>query len=305
MHSSRWVGAILAVAAGCASTGMLSSGATRPADARPAMVEAATGQPGGARFWYDSRLPLGHPPADSLLNANGSPRITDASRYERFWRDLAPSLAEWSADPRLRINPNFAAALMAKESGFDPLATSAVPANGIAQMTHIADLDLQIITREAPAFRWMSDEVRRWPRVAAVHDSAARKSRTDSLLARGTVGARTEYLFDPLLAQRASLFWLRILGTIWTEDEWPGQYGPLARGKLAKGSTLDEADLLALVTVSYNQGHPYVADLVKRYGRDWTKHLNAEASDYLERITRYTEIFQRAQGRDSRRSARP
>jgi len=250
--------------------------------------------PAGPRFWYDPRLPLGRPAAESLLNDNGSPRITDAAHFERFWRDLAPALVEWSADPRLRINPNFAAALMAKESGYDPRATSGVPANGIAQITHIADLDLQIISREAPAFRWMYDEVRRWPRAAAVHDSAARKSRTDSLLARGSLGPRSEYLFDPRLAQRAALFWLRILGTIWTEDEWPGQHGALARARLAKGGALDERDLLALVTVSYNQGHPYVADLVQRHGRDWTKHLNAESADYLERITRYTEIFQRA-----------
>jgi hypothetical protein len=288
------VGGILAVAAGCASTNALGAGAPVPADARVVTRASGAQQPDSVRFWYDARLPLGRPPAESLLNANGSARISDAAHYERFWRDLAPALKEWSADPRLRINPNFVAALMAKESGFDPRATSGVPANGIAQMTHVADLDLRIISRDAPAFRWMHDEVQRWPRTPAVHDSAARESRTDSLLARGVVSARTEYLFDPRLAQRASLFWLRILGTIWTEDEWPGQYGALARGKLAKGSTLGEQDLLALVTVSYNQGHPYVADLVQRYGRDWTSHLNAEAADYLERITRYTGIFQRA-----------
>jgi hypothetical protein len=293
MRLSRCAGGVLAVVAGCASTSALGTASPQPVEARPASQSSAA-QAGAARFWYDPRLPLGHPAADSLRNDNGSPRITEPAHYERFWRELAPSLSEWVADPRLRLNPNFVAALMAKESGFDPRATSGVPANGIAQMTHIGDLDLQIISRDAPAFRWMHEEVQRWPRAAAVHDSAARKSRIDSLLVRGTVSARNEYLFDPRLAQRASLFWLRILATIWTEDEWPGQYGALTRGKLANGGTLSEQDLLALVTVSYNQGHPYVADLVQRYGRDWTKHLNAESSDYLERITRYTEIFQRA-----------
>ena len=293
MQSSRWLGGALAVVAGCASTNVLATATPRPADARAAAAPMAQ-PPDGPRFWYDPRLPLGRPAAESLRNDNGSPRITDAAHYQRFWRELAPTLVEWSADPRLRINPNFAAALMAKESGYDPRATSGVPANGIAQITHIADLDLQIISREAPAFRWMYDEVRRWPRAAAVHDSAARKPRTDSLLARGTLGPRTEYLFDPRLAQRAALFWLRILGTVWTEDEWPGQHGALARQKLANGGVLGEPDLLALVTVSYNQGHPYVADLLRRHGRDWTRHLNAESADYLESIARYTEIFQRA-----------
>lgn len=247
-----------------------------------------------ARFWYAATLPLGHPPADSLVNANGSARITDRAGYDRFWRDDAPALAEWSADARLRVNPNFVAALMAKESGFDPLATSAVPANGIAQMTHIADADLRIIARDAPAWRWMWDEVRRWPRSPVVHDSLARKSRTDSLLAAGQLGPRTEYLFDPRTSTRASLFWLRLLAHVWTEDSWPGLYGSMARARLANGGPISESDLLALVTVSYNQGHPYVADLVQRYGRDWTTHLNEESGDYLERISRYTAVFQRA-----------
>jgi hypothetical protein len=291
MRVLRCVGGVLAVAAGCASSGVLASPAPAAAEGRSASTAPRADT---VRFWYDPGLPLGHPRADSLLNDNGSPRITKPGLFDRFWRELAPTLSTWSADPRLRLNPNFVAALMAKESGFDPRATSAVPANGIAQMTHVADLDLQIISRDAPAFHWMEAEVKRWPRVAAVHDSAARKLRTDNLLARGTVSARTEYLFDPRLAMRASLFWLRILGTIWTEDEWPGQYGSLARAKLANGGTLSEPDLLALVTVSYNQGHPYVADLVQRHGRDWTRHLNTESADYLERITRYTGIFQRA-----------
>lgn len=284
--------ACLAVPLGCASTRAATAdsaaGAARAAAPAPPIVDP------DARFWYAEAMPLGHPPADSLVNVNGSPRITTPAFYDRFWRDEAPRLREWSADPRLRLNPNFVAALMAKESGFDPRATSAVPANGIAQMTEIADADLRIITREAPAWHWMYDEVRRWPRAPAVHDTLATKARTDSLLAAGVLGPRTEYLFDPVLSTRASLFWLRLLAHVWTEDVWPGQYGALARAKLAKGGPLGETDLLALVTVSYNQGHPYVADLVQRYGRDWTRHLNPESSDYLERISRYTALFQRA-----------
>jgi hypothetical protein len=285
-------GVLLALSAGCASTQAASadSSASTPtrSSAPTPIVDPA------ARFWYSASLPLGHPPADSLVNQNGSPRITNAQFYQRFWADEAPLLREWSAEPRLRVNPNFVAALMAKESGFDPLATSAVPANGIAQMTDIADLDLRLITRDAPAWHWMYDEVRRWPRSPVVHDSLATKARTDSLVAAGRLGPGTEYLFDPKLSTRASLFWLRVLAHVWTEDTWPGQYGTMARAKLAGGAPLSDADLLALVTVSYNQGHPYVADLVQRYGREWTRHLNAESGDYLERISRYTVIFQRA-----------
>jgi hypothetical protein len=249
-----------------------------------------------ARFWDDAGTALGHPPADSLLNENGSPRITDDALYERFWRDVAPSLSRWSADPRLRVNPDFVAALIAKESGFDPLATSDAPANGIAQLTHVADLDLRIITRDAPAWHWMYDEVRKWPRSPLVHDSLARKARTDSLVAAGTLDARTEYLFDPTLSTRAAIFWLRVLAQMWTDDSWPGRYGSMARARLSGGGPLPDSDLLSLVTVSYNQGHPYVAGLVQQYGRDWERHLNAEAADYLERIRDYTAVFQRAAG---------
>jgi hypothetical protein len=294
MTSRAMAGGVLLAMLACASAHVVPSGASAAVAAQGTAWRDPVSANPAARYWYDPSLPLGHPPADSLRNQNDSPRITDAALYDRFWRDLAPSLSTWSADSRLRVNPNFVAALMAKESGFDPRATSAVPANGIAQMTHIADADLQIISREAPGYRWMYDEVRRWPRVAAVHDSAATKSRTDDLLARGVLGPSNEYLFDPKASQRAALFWLRILGHIWTEDSWPGQYGSMARAKLAGGRPLDDPALLALVTVSYNQGHPYVADLVQRYGRDWTRHLNEESADYLDRIMRYTTIFQRA-----------
>jgi len=294
-------GALLMVIGACASTAAVpaatgatpGTGSSRAAIATPSGPAAAGVDP-DARFWYAATIPLGRAPADSLVNQNGSPRILDRRFYDAYWADHAPTLAAWSADSRLRLNPNFVAALMAKESGFDPRATSSVPANGIAQITHIADLDLRIITRDAAAWRWMYDEVRRWPRSPVVHDSAATKSRTDSLVRAGTLGARTEYLFDPRLSTRASLFWLRILAHVWTEDSWPGQYGTMARTRLAGGGALSESDLLALVTVSYNQGHPYVADLVQRHGRGWTSHLNEESSDYLERIAKYTAIFQRA-----------
>jgi hypothetical protein len=246
-------------------------------------------------FWAVRGAKLGRPAPSVFVNVNGSPRVENPAFYATFLKDYAADLEAWGADGRLRINPNLAAALVVKESGFDPLAISAVPANGIAQITHIADLDLVEISRAAPAFGWMLPEVESWPRVRAVHDSAATRARTQSLLASKSITAANEYLFDPRKALRASNFWLRILATIWMEDTWPGMYGSLAREKLgvdAKGN-LSESDLLDLVIVSYNQGHPYVADLLRKHGRDWTKHLNEESSDYLERIRLYTVLFQK------------
>jgi hypothetical protein len=261
-----------------------------------AQLRPAARAPGEPAFWAEKGARLGRPPASALENFNRSPRLENPAHYERFLKDHSAELEAWAADGRLRINPNLAAALVAKESGFDPLAVSDVPANGIAQMTHIADLDLVEIARSAPAFRWMLPEVESWPRVKAIHDSAATRARTEGLLRSRSVTAANEYLFNPRTALRASSFWLRVLATIWTEDQWPGMYGSLAREKLGsdgKGN-LREGDLLDLVIVSYNQGHPYVADLLKEHGRDWTRHLNEESSDYLERIRAYTVLFQTA-----------
>ena len=106
---------------------------------------------------------LGRPAAAVIVNINGSPASRARSLRHRSSRITRRRSKSGRADTRLRINPNLIAALVAKESGFDPMATSHVPAYGIAQITHIADLDLVEITRAAPAFRWMLPEVESWP----------------------------------------------------------------------------------------------------------------------------------------------
>src|SRR5690606_3969152 len=136
-------------------------------------------------------------------------------------------------------------------------------------------------------------EVASWPRHALVHRPDAHKSVTDSLLAAGVLHARNEYLFDPYISVRAGMFWLRVLASVWLDDAW-GEYAQLARAQLNGGRALTDAQLFALVTVSYNQGYPYVAGLLEAHGADWTRHLNAESADYLERVRFYTMLFQRS-----------
>ena len=277
-------------------------GARGPERVSPRVSDATTSERDSAvarapHFWFDARLPLGHPVVDSLRNANGSARVTDPTSYVSFWRAMAPSLSSWAADERLHLNPNYVAALIAKESGFDSLAISAAPAYGIAQLTRGADVDLILIGRDSPRWQWIHDEVRRWPRHPALHVSVSGRVAAESLLASASISSRSEYLFDPVLAVRAAMFWLRVLAETWTEDRWPGRYGTLARARLAGGRALDEDDLLALVTVSYDQGDSYVADLVQRRGREWQSYLNDESADYLERIRAYTVLFQLAGSR--------
>jgi len=58
--------------------------------------------------------------------------------------------------------------------------------------------------------------------------------------------------------------------------------------------------VLALVTVSYNQGPNWVLDRVRHDGPTWSLRLNdgstagVEAADYLERVEAYAEIFRDA-----------
>ena len=272
---------------------LLLTGCTPPARAGMA------GEGADARFWRTDDDRVGRPDRLALRNRqDGSPRVRNADDYARFFEEIAPLLEEWSADPRLRINPNYVAALFAKESGFEPFATSFTPANGYAQLTHVADMDLRQIVADAADFQWMREEVMAWPRHPASHTPDATKARTDSLVAAGVLGPDSEYFFNTRQSTRAALFWLRILATVWLEDEWPGQHGSAARAALNGGAALAESQLFDLVTVSYNQGHPYVRELIDRYGVEWTEHLNEEASDYLERVRTYTVIFQQAASQD-------
>ncbi|HEX6807524.1 MAG TPA: hypothetical protein VF118_06025 [Gemmatimonadaceae bacterium] len=232
----------------------------------------------------------------ALRNANGSPRVADTARYEAVWRRLAPRLTRWAHDPRLGIDPGFAAALLAKESGGDSLAVSAAAALGVAQLTASADTDLRAMAT-SDRFAWMRREVRRWPRAPIVHDSGASAATIDSLLAAGALTSRTEYLFDPALGARAAVFWVRLLEYKWTHDTWPGGYGTFARIAIAGGHPLDDDQLADLVIVSYNRGYLVVHDLVARYGAQWTSHLpelgpaGVEAADYLDRVRVYAALF--------------
>jgi hypothetical protein len=234
-------------------------------------------------------------PASAFRNANGSPRVRE-DQY-RFVRErIVPLLERWSHDPRLAIDPAYVTALMLKESGGDSLAVSSAPALGIAQLTVSADSDMRLMVTEYH-FQWMTPEVSHWPRLARVHSATVSAPLVDSLLARGAVNARNEYLFDPGMSARAAVFWIRLLENKWTTDFWPGGYGSSARARLNGGKPLTREQMLDLVTVSYNRGYIEVKALVDKYGSGWTAHLaeltggRAEAADYLERVRAYTVLL--------------
>jgi hypothetical protein len=242
-------------------------------------------------------------PASAFRNANGSPRLRD-DQYRFVRQRIVPLLEKWSLDARLAINPAYVTALMLKESGGDSLAVSSAPALGLAQLTASADSDMRLMVTEYH-FQWMAPEVSRWTRNAAVRAPTATAPLIDSLLARGAVSARKEYLFDPGTSARAAVFWIRLLENKWTTDFWPGGYGPSARARLNDGNPLTQRQMFDLVTVSYNRGYIEVKALVDRYGPAWTSHLaeltggGAEAADYLERVRAYTALLQGARDRSA------
>ncbi|MBA2685961.1 MAG: transglycosylase SLT domain-containing protein [Gemmatimonadaceae bacterium] len=235
-------------------------------------------------------------PASAFRNANGSPRLRD-DQYAFVRRRIVPLLEKWSRDDRLAIAPAYITALILKESGGDSLAVSYAPALGLAQLTANADSDMRLMVTEYH-FQWMAPEVNRWPRAAAVRSPTATAAAIHSLLARGAVTSRTEFLFAPESSARAALFWVRLLENKWTTAFWPGGDGPAARAKLNGGRPLTQHQMFDLVTVSYNRGYIEVKALVDRYGADWVSHLSeltggqAEAADYLERVRAYTTLLQ-------------
>jgi hypothetical protein len=278
--------------AGCAhSSQAVGASSVSVAESPSRSADAGTMAQGGARprFFWRSGMRLGHPQAAQIVNANGTPRIFHPEMYDAFWRDVAPKLQAWAADSCLALNPSFVAALLAKESGFDPGVTSGVPAIGYAQITETADADLLERVKDVPCMR----EAVSWPRHPVIHSPRITKARADSLIAAGTVNARNEYLLDPVLATRAGMFELRLIENIWRRHE---EYAPFARRTLNAGRPLTEDQVLDLVTVSYNQGYLYVHQLMERHGADWKQHLNPESRDYLERIRTYTALFQQAPG---------
>ncbi len=247
---------------------------------------------------------VGRPSPTAFTNANGSPRLIQASDRDAFYTRVVPMLERDAVNPRIQIDPNFVAALFIKESALDTLAVSPVPALGIAQLTPRADADLRAMT-VSPSFSWMAAEVNGWPRDPAIHvDSTATPISADSVrarLARGAVTSRTEYLFDPALSTRAAEYWIRLLQTKWTSDAWPGGYGTFASQKLAAGQPIGSDRLFDLVAVSYNQGYVWTHDAVDRLGVEWVRRLpelgpaGVEAADYLARVRAYTIALQRGE----------
>lgn len=243
-------------------------------------------------------LALGRPAREHVRNLNASVAITP-SRWQYFYVNLAPSLDLWATDARLDINPNLVAAILVAESRMDSLLVSVNPDHGIAQLTQHSDA---FILDRAPlptfGMDWIATEAQSWPRHPKVHNVGTTRAEVVALIESGEVSAATEYFFRPGQALRGLLFDLRLIEATWTTNgvTW-GQFGTWARERINGGAPLTESQLLDLVIVSYNQGYPFVQEMVERYGAEWTANLGAhreEGAFYLPEVRRFMSIFQGA-----------
>ena len=237
-------------------------------------------------------------PASAFRNANGSPRLRD-DQYAVVRARVVPLLERWARDPRLAIDPAYVTALILKESGrrFARRERRAGArhraAHGGRRLGHAPHGD-------RVHFQWMAPEVNRGARSAVLRSNAITALAIDSMLARGSLTSRQDYLLSPTLSARAAVFWIRLLENKWTTDFWPGGYGTAARKRLNAGKPLTNHQMFDLVTISYNRGYIQVKSLVDRYGPAWTSHLaelpggEAEAADYLERVRTYASLLQAA-----------
>jgi hypothetical protein len=250
-------------------------------------------------------------------------------RYNAFYDGVVDdSLVAWAQDSRLNLNPNFVAALLVIESGFNPHTFEAGGFTyGYAQMGPTSDNDMiQQIDNHA-GFQWMKPQVH--PDYAATNGYARSPAQPAD-----SAQLSQWYLADPLKATRAMVYVLKQLENLWTgvhkvpwgngNHSWwrtsssraaaypaDTSYAELARR--IYGRAPNEGELLDLVAASYNRGYPWVEQMLITHGTGWSQYLRTlnrtgpcltppaqrdslakerEASCYLDRARHYTVLFQ-------------
>ena len=236
-------------------------------------------------------------PPELIRNTDNTPRGVQPGYADAFYGRVAPALERWGLDLRIVVEPAYVAAIILRESAYDSLAVGPGPSLGLSQLTPAEDAELRAATA-LPQFAWMSAEVNGWARDAAVHGSpASTPAAVRARLAAGTLGARTEYLFDAERSARAAMLWVKVLQTRWTTNVLPGGDAAVARRVLANGGEPSNEQVLDLVTVSYARSHGWTRSAVERLGRDWVRRLpelgpeGVAAADYLNRVRLYTRLL--------------
>ncbi len=294
-----------------------------------------------ARLYANGDYWLGWAPRRAFTTAERSGdsivayhRIEDAdwAQYNAFYDGVVDdSLVAWAQDSRLNLNPNFVAALLAIESGFDPATFE--PGGftyGYAQMGPRSDNGLIQHIIHHTEFEWMKPQV---------HPDFAQTNGYSRSPSSPTTQAHLAnwYLADPLKTTRAMVYHLKQLENLWkgtykvswdsTRSWWRdpaskayGRSNAVSYAELATavyGRPPTESEMFDLVAASFNRGYPWVDTMLVEYGAGWADSLKAaaltgpclkpdslgprtptdlrrEAACYLDRARHYTILFQNA-----------
>lgn len=294
-----------------------------------------------ARFYANGEHWLGWAPRRAFTTAEWVSadsikaylRIGDDAweRYNWFYNDVVDdSLVAWAQDSRLNLNPNFVAALIVIESGFNRHTFEAGGFTyGYAQMGPTSDNGLiQHIDNHA-GFQWMK------PQVHPAYASTNGYSRSPASPADSAQLSQW-YFSDPLKTTRAMVYHLKQLENLWTgvhkvpwgngTHSWwrdaasraaayPADTSYAELAQRIYGRAPNQGELFDLVAASYNRGYPWVEKMLIQHGTNWSQYLRTlnrtgpcltppaqrdslakerEASCYLDRARHYTILFQNA-----------
>lgn len=241
------------------------------------------------------------------------------------------SLKTWAQDTRLNLNPNFVAALLVIESGFNPHTYE--PGGftyGYAQMGPTSDEGLiEHIEEHGNAFLWMKPQVH--PAYATTNGYSRSPAVPDD-----SADLAQWYFSNPLKTTRAMVYHLKHIENLWKGTHkvtwgngnhawwrdsgsrsaaYPADTSYAALAARIYGRAPNESEMFDLVAASYNRGYPWVEKQLIQYGATWAQRLRTmattgpclsppeerddvakerEAACYLDRARHYTILFQNA-----------
>lgn len=168
------------------------------------------------------------------------------------------------------INPTFATALIAQESGFNSHALSWAHALGLTQVTPIAE---QEVTRQYST----------WPRYPGINDLPLPILK--AMILSGRVNSTNEWRLDKDHSIRGGITITQSLMKRWSTPENEGLIRHIARDN-------PETERSRLILASYQSGYSRVQNAVTRHGSHWLEDEDlSEARKYINRIFSFCFTF--------------
>jgi soluble lytic murein transglycosylase-like protein len=168
------------------------------------------------------------------------------------------------------LNPNFVAALIAQESGFDPLAVSWGKAIGLTQITTAGESEILKSNTT-------------WPRYPGLHELSLPLLKFSIINRR--INAGNEWRLDPAKSIQGGVEYLDYLNGYWNKDE----KRKLIAEKLGSDS---DTNVSEIILASYNAGPKKVTQALDHYGKNWLEDDEMAGSvKYVRKIVSYCDQF--------------